>query len=73
MIGQETFDARSTSDRDNQSPKDVAERFGISAFRTEKFDNNDEDSSLVDRCSDHPAVMEAFAVLHEAATSVMLK
>jgi len=47
-------------------PKDVADRFGISGFRTEKFRNHDEDLSLVDRCSDSPAVMEAFEVFFNA-------
>ena len=47
-------------------PECVADRFGISGFRTEKFANHDEDSSKVDRCSDSPAVMEAFEVFFNA-------
>jgi len=58
--------AQSTANRE-PIPQRVAERFGISGFRTErKFDNSDEDSSLVDRCSDSPAVMEAFEVFFNA-------
>ena len=58
--------AQSTPNRE-PIPQHVAERFGISGFRTErKFENSDEDSSLVDRCSDSPAVMEAFEVFFNA-------
>jgi len=56
--------AQSTSDK--PIPDHVAERFGITGFRTEKFVNHDEDSSKVDRCSDSPAVMEAFEVFFNA-------
>jgi hypothetical protein len=58
-----------TSNDEQEIPKDVAERFGITGFRTKKFENDDEDSSLVDRCSASPAVMEAFEVFHNAAIS----
>jgi hypothetical protein len=58
---------------DEPISKHVADRFGMSGFRTEKFVNDDEDSSLVDRCSDSPAVMEAFEVFHNAAMSCQLK
>jgi len=52
---------------DEPIPQHVADRYGISGFRTEnKFDNSDADSSKVDRCSDSPAVMEAFEVFFNA-------
>jgi hypothetical protein len=54
-------------------PKDVADRFGISGFRTEKFKNNDEDSSKVDRCSDSPAMTEVLGLIHDAAMSCQIK
>ena len=57
--------AQSTANRE-PIPPHIAERFDISGFRTAKFSNNDEDSSLVDRCSDSPAVMEAFEVFFNA-------
>jgi hypothetical protein len=47
-------------------PKHIADRFGISGFRTEKFKNHDEDLSKVDWCSDSPAVMDAFEVFFNA-------
>ena len=47
---------------DEHIPEDVVERFGISGFRTEKFRNDAEDSSLIDQCSDSPSVMDAFEV-----------
>ena len=63
--------AQSISDK--PIPQHVAERFGITGFRTEKFVNHDEDSSKVSRCSDSPAVMEAFEIIHKAAMSVQIK
>ena len=54
-------------------PAHVADRFGIAGFRTGKFANHDEDSSKIDRCSDSPAVMEAFEIIHKAAMSVQIK
>jgi hypothetical protein len=54
-------------------PKHVADRFSISGFRTEKFVNDDEDSSLVDRCSDHPVMMDALDRIHSAAMSCQIK
>jgi len=72
MTEQENLSAQTIADGE-QIPKDVADRFGISGFRTEKFKNHDEDSSLVDRCSDSPAVMEAFEVFHNAAMSCQIK
>jgi hypothetical protein len=56
--------AQSTAEK--QIPKEVADRFGITGFRTTKFKNHDEDLSKVDRCSDSPAVMEAFEVFFNA-------
>ena len=61
------------SSADKPIPQHVADRYGISGFRTEKFVNHDEDSSKVDRCSDSPAVMEAFEIIHKAAMSVQAK
>ena len=37
-----------------------AEQYEIAGFRTEKFDNHDEDSSRVDSLSDSPAIMGVF-------------
>jgi hypothetical protein len=54
-------------------PKHVADRFSITGFWTEKFVNDDEDSSLVDRCSDSPAVMVAFEMFHNTAMSCQIK
>ena len=54
-------------------PKDVADRFGITGFRTEKFKNDAEDSSKVDRCCDHPVMMEVLERIHNAAVSCQLK
>jgi hypothetical protein len=54
-------------------PKHAADRFGISGFRTEKFVNDDEDSSLVDRCSDHPVMMDVLDRIHSAAMSCQSK
>ena len=65
MTAQETHstqDIAAQSTIDSPIPKDVADRFGISGFRTEKFRNHDDDLSKVDRCSDSPAVMDAFEV-----------
>ena len=76
MPAQETHTAQDIAAQsiiDSPIPKDVADRFGISGFRTTKFTNHDEDSSKVDRCSDSPAVMEAFEVFHNAAMGCQLK
>ena len=51
MTAQETHaaqDIAAQSTIDSPIPKDVADRFGISGFRTEKFRNHDEDLSKVD-------------------------
>ena len=58
---------------DKPIPKDVADRFGITGFRTEKFRNDAEDSSKVDRCSDSPAMKEVLELIHNAAVSCQLK
>ena len=76
MATQETHTAQDMSAQSTAEmpiPKDVADRFGISGFRTTKFTNHDEDSSKVDRCSDSPAVMEAFEVFHNVAMSCQIK
>jgi len=36
--------------------------FEITGFRTEKFDNHDEDASRVDSLSDSPAIEKAFRI-----------
>jgi hypothetical protein len=65
MSAQDTVSPQSTDDK-KLMPERIAERFDTSGFRTEKFSNNDEDSSKVDRCSDSPTVMEAFEVFFNA-------
>ena len=72
MSTKDTISEQKIADR-NEIPKEIAERFGISGFRTEKFANDEADSALVDRCSDSPAVMEAFEVFFNAAMSVQVK
>ena len=70
MPAQETHTAQdiaAQSTADKPIPKDVADRFGVYGFRTtEKFRNHDEDLSKIDRCSDSPAVMDAFEVFFNA-------
>ena len=43
-----------------------AERYEIAAFRTEKFDNHDEDSSCVDSFSDSPAIRGIMQIFHDS-------
>ena len=40
--------------------------FEITGFRTEKFENDEDDSSKIDRCSDSPSVMELFQAFRNA-------
>jgi len=40
--------------------------FEITGFRTEKFENHEEGSSEIDRCSDSPSVMELFQAFRNA-------
>ena len=47
-------------DASNADAQMKAEQYEIATFRTEKFDNHDEDSSRVDSLSDSPAVMGVF-------------
>lgn len=54
-------------------PQHIAERFGIIGFRTEKFVNHEDDSSKVDRCSDHPIMAKVLDRIHDAAMSVQTK
>ena len=65
MSTKDTVSEQNIADR-QPIPERIAERFDTSGFRTGKFSNNDEDSSAVDRCSDSPAVMEAFEVFFNA-------
>ena len=72
MSTQNIISEQSTADR-NEIPKEIAERYGISGFRTKKFANDEEDSALVDRCSDSPAMKGVLESIYNAAMSVQNK
>jgi hypothetical protein len=58
---------------DKPIPQEVVDRFGISGFRTEKFANDDEDSSQVDQFCDLPIMHAVLDRIHDAAMSVQKK
>ena len=67
-----TISEQNTAGR-NEIPKEIAEHYGISGFRTEKFANDEADSALVDRCSDSPAMKDVLESIYNAAMSVQIK
>ena len=63
----------SVTDHERVAMSGTVSPFEITGFRTEKFENHEEDSSKVDQCVDSPAARKLLERIHEAALQCRIK